>query len=216
MRSQEARALDAAKVVGERLRECRQIADLSLADAAVGLAFTNPDQLVALELGQASPDLAMVLAMAHLYGTTTDYLVGLATDGDRDPASAVLLHITARLTTDIQRLTRTTAEVNVDAVRKLLPGPSQSRRLATLVLDAGAAFATLRALNPDFDEHAKGGARAVAAFEAATAAANAVIEQCARAQRTARVRELRHAAIGGPQQILDFCPALLALAMVTE
>ena len=202
--------------MGERLRECREIADLSVADAAASLELATPDQLAALELGQASPDLATVLRMARVYGTTTDFLLGLAPDGDRDPASAVLLHVTARLTADIQRLTRATVEVNVGAVRELFPGPSQSHRLAALVLDAGAALATMRARNPAFDEDALGGARVVATFEAAAVAAKAVIEQCARAQRTATVRKRRHASIGGPQQAIDFNPALPALAMVTE
>lgn len=179
-----------AVAFGLRMREARRTADMDLAEGATALGFDDEQALDAIERGQAVPSLRTAIVAAQVFGTTTDYLCGLTddSDGDRDRTTAIQRHIEARITADIQRLTRVTVDTNVALIRAMHPTAAEGRRLARLVIEAGQAVAKLRALNPTFDEDVRGGASVLTRFGRAVDSAVGYLAKLDRATRNAAFR----------------------------
>ncbi len=173
---------------GIRMEEARRIADLSLEEGALLLGLACAEDLDAIERGQAVPSLRTAVVAARTYGTTVDFICGLDEDGDRDPASALLRLALARMTADVQSLTRATVANSVGVIRALHPSASEGRRLARLVIDAGQAVAKFRVLNPTFDSDMRGGASVVARLARAVDSAGAYMAKLERAKRVHAMR----------------------------
>ena len=64
-------------ILGKRLRELRQERGLTQTEAAAALGLNSVTYLQ-YEKDQREPPLAVLVAMAKFYNTTTDYLLGLS------------------------------------------------------------------------------------------------------------------------------------------
>ncbi|MDP3613101.1 MAG: hypothetical protein Q8R98_14690 [Rubrivivax sp.] len=115
-----------------------------------------------------------------------NYLTGFTEDSDRDPAIAVQALLTARITADLQTLSRRMVAVNVAAVRAMFPSTADGERLAAAVLAASGAIDTFRRCNPWFDRDLRGGADLVAKLDDAQMAAVHFAATTARAKRRAQ------------------------------
>lgn len=191
----------AALALGGRLLVSRQIAEMDLTEAANGLGLDCGEQLGEIERGGALPSLQIVVAAAKLYGTTMDYLCGLADDSDRDPAITLQRWVAARLSASLQRHTRKTCELHVNAIRALHPSAAEGRRLARQVVDAGRALAKFRALNHAFDQELRGGASVVARIGRAVDTACAYLAKLERARRVEVFRTVTDAADQHEEQV---------------
>lgn len=185
---------EAKRAVGKRMAEARDVAALSMTDAATALGYAQPVQLSQFEAGKRFPPIEVIVRCARLYGTTTDFLLGLCDDADRDPAVAVSRHVEASVTGEMRRLISAMTDYSVEIVRRVMPTAAESQRLAGLTLEASAALSELRRAAPDFDD-LRGGARLVAKLEAASAAAAAYADKVARTQRL-----LRHRAVADTEK----------------
>lgn len=181
---------DEKRAYGRRLREAREVAGLSQAEAAQSLGYSQAVQLSLMESGQRMPPHAVLVACAKLYGTTMDFLCGLAPDSDRDPALGVQRHLAARISSDLQRLIEQITHNSVDVVRELLPGTSDGYRLATLAGEINAALIAFRERNPRFDDM-RGGATLAAKIELASMLARQYVDHVDRGRRLMTVRALR-------------------------
>lgn len=206
-------AAAAAREVGARFKDVRETAELDLQAAAKSLDQPIED-LRALEAGSHPPTVDLLMRAARVYGCTTDFILGLAEDSDRDPASSLLRHMSARLHADITRLTAATAEVNVQALRQLLPVHEDCQHLARAALDAKHAHAVLRDRNHLFDEELWGGAMVVSTVENAAALAQTVIDQMARAKRLLAMRQTQASALLSPDSGCQFQPLLPVMEML--
>ena len=137
---------------GKRMRHAREVAGLTLTDAAVAMGYSQPVQLSNMENGNRMVTLRILLHAAALYGTTADFLCGLSPEVDRDPAVSVQALVASRITAEIRTLLTVMSKTSVDVVRKLQPDVARTMRLAGLVLEAATALTKLRGQSPVFDE----------------------------------------------------------------
>ena len=188
------------KAFGLRMIEAREIARLTQAQAAEQLGYSQAVQLSNWENGNRTPPLQVVIACAELYGTTTDFLCGLADDSDRDPVAGMTRWMATSIKADAMRMFREIVAVNVDLMRKVMPSTAEGQRLAAATLEIGKAFATMRALNPKFDHSIRGGNTVAQKVEAAVTTAQAYQATMARAVRLMKIKSMRDAAVasGGP------------------
>lgn len=181
---------DEKRAWGRRLAEAREDAGLSQTEAAHRLGYSQPVQLSLMESGQRMPPLDVLIQCAKLYGTTMDFLCGLAPDSDRDPASGVQRYVAARISADLQRLIQLLATTSVDVVRELMPSAADGYRLASLVGEINAALIAFRERNPRFDDM-RGGNTLAAKIEISAVVARQYVEQVDRGRRLLNVRAQR-------------------------
>lgn len=196
---------------GKRMRHAREVAGLTLTDAAVAMGYSQPVQLSNMENGNRMVTLRILTQAVTLYGTTMDYLCGFAEDSDRDPATAALRHVTGRVTADMQRLIATLTRVSVDAVRELLPGQAEGQRMASLVIEANMALALFAQRNPKFEDM-RASSNLVSKIHMANEAAVRYVAQVDRAKRlmSARTTSDLSPKVGDGIMQLDLMPELLA------
>jgi len=170
------------RAFGARLKEAREIAGMSQTEAAEHMGYSQPVQLSLMEAGNRPPTVYVIIACAKLYGTTTDYLLGLAPDSDPDPATAVQRRVAAAVIGDVRRLLREVSETGTNVVRELRPDLPRMQRLAQEVLRAAQALERVRRWR-QFDRHAPSGAQLVAALGSAAELAQQQVEALQRAER---------------------------------
>lgn len=189
--------------IGARMREARQIAGLTMTEAALRLGYSQPMRLSLMESGQRMPSMRVVCAVSVLYGTTTDFLLCRVEDSDRDPAAALQRLLAARMSADLQHLAARLASINIETVRKIMPGLADGERLAGLVCDLEKAFEEFRRLNPTFASDMRGSASLARNFDLASEAAERyrlMIDRGRRLTKIRSIREAEHAVNGtGPQ-----------------
>ena len=173
---------------GKRLKTAREISGLDLTEAANTMGYSQPVQLSLMETGKRMPPFSVVIALARLYGTTTDYLCGLEEDVERDPAVGMQRAMTSRISGDLQRLIQQLSNLSVGVVRHLMPSASDGQRLAMVAFEVHKAVETLRTANPKADEKIRGLATLLAKSDALHAQATAYAAQADRARRVLRAR----------------------------
>lgn len=168
---------------GSRLREAREVAGMTLTDAAQRLGYSQPVQLSLMENGNRMPPLNIVVEAAKLYGTTCDFLAGLAADPTADPLLGAQRIVAAQVTTAVRGLIVGLVETGAEAARMLRPDVGRITRMAAAVLEADRALGVVRSRATDFDETIAGGASLVARLELAAELAREHIEQAERSRR---------------------------------
>lgn len=76
------------KIIGARFIEAREINGWGQTDAAMRLGYSNSTQLSLIERGERLPPVEIIKHAATVYGVSTDYLMGLSDEPDRDPKQA--------------------------------------------------------------------------------------------------------------------------------
>lgn len=204
------------RAFGARMKEAREMSGMSQADAAKELGYSQAVQLSNMEAGNRLPPLCIVIAAAKLYGTTTDFLCGLAEDSDRDPAAAMSRWMAARVYADITKLSREVIGVNVDLMRKVMPSTAEGQRLAASVHEINAALQAFRTLNPRFDSSMRGSANLVQKMEATVTVARMYQSNMARAVRLLHIRSMRDAAVASGGAPTEQTPLGLDIPEATE
>lgn len=197
---------------GKRMKEAREIAGLSQAEAAEAMGYSQAVQLSLMESGQRMPPARVLIACAVLYGTTMDYLCGLVEDSDRDPALGLQRHLGAMLEARAKAFMASMTTLTVDVVRDVMPTMSECVRLAETALESAAALESFRARNPKFDDM-RGGATLAAKIELNKEVAmhfGATIERAKRITATRTMREARDNVSGTRHQVeqMSLLPAL--------
>jgi transcriptional regulator with XRE-family HTH domain len=181
------------RAIGDRMRQAREIAGMSQQEVARQLGYSQQVQLSLMESGNRPVPSWVVVACSRLYGTTADYLLGLAPDSDPDPVTAVQRQVAAAVSADVRRLLREVSETGVAAVRELRQDGPRMQRMAVEVLRAAQALERVRQWKA-FDKAAPSGALLVSAL---TAAAELAQQQVAAMQRAERLMGQRQLAVVG-------------------
>jgi transcriptional regulator with XRE-family HTH domain len=79
---------DRGEEICRRLILARKLNQLDQRDAAKVLGYSNSSQLSKIEAGQASVSRDFIVRAAMAYGVSTDYLLGLSNEPERDPRTA--------------------------------------------------------------------------------------------------------------------------------
>jgi transcriptional regulator with XRE-family HTH domain len=130
------------RAFGRRLRNAREIAGISLTDAATRLGYSQPVQMSNMENGIRPATLKVIIEGARLYGTTADYLCGMAEDFDPDPSQGVRRQVAALVLSDFEALARTVASASRQMPHQAIPSTTEGQRMAGLILEAHAAAST--------------------------------------------------------------------------
>jgi transcriptional regulator with XRE-family HTH domain len=173
-------------LIGARMRAVREAAGVTLTEAATAMGYSQPVQLSNMEHGQRLATLRVLMQYAASFGSTLDYLVGIASDPESDPATAIQRRLAAEVGEELRQLLARIAAVSVDLAREMKPVVARSLRLAGSVMEVRRALASVRNLNPGFDEDARGGAGLVSKLESAAELAIDLQERTTRLQAKAR------------------------------
>jgi transcriptional regulator with XRE-family HTH domain len=172
--------------LGQRLQIAREQAGYgNQLEAAKELGYTAAVHLSQMETGSRPVPLAKLVEMARLYGTTTDFLLGLTPEVDRDPAVAMQAQLTAQVSGNLRRLIEQMSTMSVGLARTILPDVTQGQRLATLILEINRAMSTVATMDGKRWESIRGGNSLAARINAAADAATQYLGQVNRARRLA-------------------------------
>jgi len=173
-------------LVGSRMREVRERAGVLLTEAAEAMGYAQPVQLSYMESGHRPPTLRVLLQYAASFDSTVDYLCGLTADPESDPAAVIQRRLASEVGEELRQVLAKVSAVSVDLARDVRPVVSRALRLATAAMEARKALATVRALNPGFDDDCRGGAGLVARLESSAELAVELLEATTGLQAKAR------------------------------
>lgn len=183
-------ATDEKQAWGARLREARELAGMTLSDAAEALGYSQPVQLSLMENGHRLPPTLVIQESARLYGTTADYLCGLATDSDRDPAAALHREAAAQVAGEVRRALAGATAAAAAAVRAGAAARRSNPALARAVVVASLTFERVRRANPGFDD-LRGGATLARQLDELARSAQLEIDALTQANRREQLRDAR-------------------------
>lgn len=180
------------KLIGARLREARELSNLSLSEAARRLGYSNPSKLSKVENASDTNSVPVFLIRdaAELYDVSADYIFGLADDWETGVPRGMTSWLADRWEQQRRRDVAAMAALGarIDACAELIPFLAADARE---VLDA---VRRLDALNPEAWPEIRGGGRLTAAAERLERSANAA----AVAEKRLRI-ELDNATAEGAQ-----------------
>ncbi|MDR7295465.1 transcriptional regulator with XRE-family HTH domain [Pelomonas aquatica] len=147
------------QVIGRRLRAARALAGLDQTRAAELLGYETSSQLSQWEQAKRTPPLEQIVAAAETFGMTTDFLLGLSNEPDRD-AHMALRAATLR---GVREMLATASEATMQLFerRAALIGPDALHVAA--IVDAGQALQNAIAvlMRADGFQELRGGASVV-------------------------------------------------------
>ena len=173
-------------LVGARLRQVREAAGVSLTDAATAMGYSQPVQLSVMEGGERLPTLHVLLQYAAAFDSTVDFLLGLSSDPEADPAVVIQRRLATDVAEELRLVLAKVAETSVGLARDTRPLVARATRLATAAMEASRALATVRRLNRSFDDDTRGGAGLVARIDCCADLALELLESATALQARAK------------------------------
>lgn len=165
---------DIVRTIGDRMRQARELSNMSQQVAAIRLGYQNSSKLSKVERATNSRTIPLwlVLAASQLYQVSTDFLFGLSDSWDVGPRRSIERETNSWLTAQWQAI----RERDMVAIKLL------NDRLETIdgavmmtvqrVFDIEDAFVAFRHLNGKAFEDMRGGARLAAAINRASESAS--------------------------------------------
>lgn len=153
----------AVKVIGTRMRQARELCNMSLSEAARRLGYANPSKLSKVEGGTDTNSIPMWLLLdaSSLYEVSMDYLCGMSSDWEVTDAMAREREVSAWARGALEKM----RAQEMLALKKLHDKLEFIGGSVAAMLDASTsahdALRRFAELNPGFDEM-RGGAKLVA------------------------------------------------------
>jgi transcriptional regulator with XRE-family HTH domain len=154
------------KTIGERMRQARELCNLSQIEAARRFGYSNPSKLSKIEgaTDTNSVPLWVVLKASAAYEVSTDYLFGLSEDFEISPRATqeriVSRWVLAQVDTQQRLVLDTLFAMNEQIARVIDVFPKTHAQ----ALEVARALARFRELNPGFEDM-RGGSTLLAASE---------------------------------------------------
>ena len=160
------------RAIGERMRQARELCNLSRSEAARRLGYSNPSKLSKIERSSDtnSVPLWVLKKAAIIYDVSLDFLFGLSSDWETGARSAIERENSSWMLSEWQKL----RERDMAVIRKLndrheaIAGTVQ--QCLELSLETDRALSLFSNRNPEFEDM-PGGARLVSSVNRAVAAA---------------------------------------------
>lgn len=171
------------KTIGARMREARELNNLSQQVAARRLGFARASDLARVESAADIDSIPawLIRRAADCYNVTVDYLFGFVQDWDIGGRAAQEREVSGWLFREMDQARRQYLEEMARLDRRIAALGQMIPALLTDVEEVTHALGRVRALNQAFDEDMRGSARLADAVEklGATAAdANAALRRC--------------------------------------
>ena len=160
------------RTIGERLREARELCNMSQSVAAKRLGYANPSKLSKVERATdtMSVPLWLIAKAAKVYGVSTDYLFGITDSWDGSPLSKSRETNEWLLQTWEKQRARDMETLRVFHAR--MDAISNNEELTCQSIDTiSEALTAFRQLNPGFETDMRGSARLAHAIQRAEEAA---------------------------------------------
>lgn len=162
----------AVKIIGARMRQARELCNLSQSAAAKRLGYQNPSKLSKVELATDtnSVPLWLIVRAASVYEVSVDFLFGSTDDWEVGARMTQEREVSAWMFDTWEK----TRQRDMETLKRLHDRMQMlAETVATMLAaseDAGLALARFSELNPEFEEM-RAGARLVGAVERAVDAA---------------------------------------------
>lgn len=163
-KSDKAEQTNLVRIIGQRMREAREMCNLNQVTAADRLGYKTSAKLSKIEgATENSVPLLVIAKAAKLYNVSTDYLMGVSEDWEIDAKHTIDREVSQWVGEAWEEARRRDLEVlvwlkhRVDAVSQTIPA------ICSASLRAQAAFERFLELNPDFEDM-RGGNRLLMAL----------------------------------------------------
>lgn len=163
------------QTIGQRMRQARELCNLSQIEAARQLGYRNPSKLSKIEgaIDTNSVPLLLIVRAAAMYQVSVDYLFGLSEDFEVSPRATVERVVSrwmfAQVTAQERLILDALHAVN-DQVSRVMDVCPKTHAQA---LEVARALARFRELNPGFEDMRAGSTLLAAVEHAADGAASA-------------------------------------------
>lgn len=182
--------------VGARFKQARELNGWNQREAAVRMGYENGTQLSLIEAGRRNTPLAVFCVASTVYGVSVDFLLGLSSEPERDPAAAerhaMLRQVEGMLQEHaVQVLDTITAHMSA-AKRPI----TLARRVINASSDATEAFRRFASLNEDAWQDMPGGAMLLKTMTELELVTHGALEAMSKQDRVAVFRSEHAAELG--------------------
>lgn len=146
------------KLMRERLIVARNLNSLDQKEAAAKLGYKNSSQLSKVESGDAPLPKSLLRKASLAYGVSSDWLLGLSNEPERDPQIAGQMAVMRAVHAGIVEHTQNVTAVMLRLASDQLPLESQLRLLLDATRRAAQSFEKVCRLNSTFNDDIRGGA----------------------------------------------------------
>lgn len=148
------------RTIGERMREARELCNLSQSEAARRLGYATPSKLSKIEKATDtnSVPLWVIVRAAKLYGVSVDFIFGVSKDWEADTRKHPERDMSKWLLDAIEAQRQRDMKVILNLFQRLNELDDCSAEMLQRVLLVDEAFTKFTALNPTFFDEMKGGA----------------------------------------------------------
>ena len=154
-----------AKTIAARFVTARELNGFSQTDASAKLGYKKSGQLSQIESGKKQPPMALLVRAAEVYRVSTDYLLGVSDEPDRDPKLAVRLHVLKAWESILGDAAQKLCDSAITATKNM----GDNWQVAQAYLDEGerllSAFRAFQRLNAEAFDDMRGGAALISAAE---------------------------------------------------
>lgn len=148
-----------------RMVLARQMNRLDQKEAALLLGYQNSSQLSKVEAGEAPMPKNLLRKASLAYGVSTDWLLGLSSEPERDPRTAEQMAIMRAVTSSVVEHTRDMTGLLLRAAAEQMPMETRLRSLLSQVRDLTQTFDRVLRNNETFNEEIRGGATLTRGFD---------------------------------------------------
>ncbi|MFM0432346.1 helix-turn-helix domain-containing protein [Paraburkholderia aspalathi] len=146
------------KLMRERLIVARNLNSLDQKEAAAKLGYKNSSQLSKVESGDAPLPKSLLRKASLAYGVSSDWLLGLSNEPERDPQIAGQMAVMRAVHAGIVEHTQNVTAVMLRLASDQLPLESQLRTLLDSARRSIQSFEKVCRLNTTFNDDIRGGA----------------------------------------------------------
>jgi len=154
------------KIFAARMKEARELCNLTREQASIALGYENTSYLSKLEKGEHLSGVRseIVIKAAKLYEVSADFLLGLSDEWERDPVLAQEKHIEGWLISQSQKSLARELNMIRKMGNKIATIETSVNEILPAAKQCHAAFLNFTRLNPTFEEEMRGGSSLQAAI----------------------------------------------------
>lgn len=172
-----------SQVIAKRFIQARELNGLSQTEGAHALGYAKSGQLSLIESGRKAPPLAVLVKASEAYRVSTDFLLGVCDDPDRDPVSEIQLRMQRENARQLEDMSRRLGEALIESTKLMDPTAQAARAFTGEGERLVVAISSFVRLNRDEFDGMRGGATVLSALSKFEDALNTSRQYVARHQK---------------------------------